>query len=85
MVGLIAAWAATTGVVSYKWIHDEHQPPPPSALFATYLAYSLLGLLAIKAPGPAVAMAWALFIAALISGQLKLPATKTPAKAGAAA
>ena len=77
MVGLVSAWAATTGIVSYKWLHDEHQPPPPSALFATYLAYSLLGLLALKAPGPATAMAWALVIAALISGSLKLPAATT--------
>jgi hypothetical protein len=86
---LTAAWLFGLGLITYRNIARNHQPPVPGTLLAASGLFALLALTAEYQPAaaPAALAAWGFDLAALLNilpGDLAGPA-KTPAKAPAPA
>lgn len=91
--GVVTAWLFGMGLISYRYIARQHQPPIPGSLLAASGLFALLAVIADwEAAAPAaVAAAWGFDLAALLN---VLPASvagpkkatpPTPAVAQAAA
>lgn len=73
MRGTTLAWLAFLAAATYRYEKDPANTatlPPPSIYLGSAVIYSLLGLAAGPAPGPAAAFGWALVVAALTTGAL---------------
>jgi hypothetical protein len=79
MEGILIAWLAGEGIVTWRWF-KQGAPPPPGALLAVSGFFALLAVLAVHPParGVATALGAGIDIAALLQ---ILPGTKAPAKA----
>ena len=66
--GLVTAWLFGMGLITYRYVIRQHQPPVPGALLGASGAFALLALVAEYQPaaGAAAAMGWGLDIAALL-------------------
>ena len=66
--GLVTAWLFGMGLITYRYVVKQHQPPIPGALLGASGAFALLGLLAEYQPaaGAAAAAGWGLDLAALL-------------------
>lgn len=87
---LTAAWLFGLGLITYRNIARNHQPPVPGTLLAASGLFALLALAAEYQPAaaPAALAAWGFDLAALMNilpGDLAGPAKKAPAKAPAPA
>lgn len=86
---LTAAWLFGLGLITYRNIARNHQPPVPGSLLAASGLFALLALAAEYQPAaaPAALAAWGFDLAALLNilpGDLAGPAAKkAPAKAAA--
>lgn len=89
---LTAAWLAGIGLIAYRSISRNHQPPIPGQLLAASGFFALLALAAEYPPaaGPAALIGWGVDLAALLNllpgnlagppaGQQTKPATGTQA------
>lgn len=82
MKGLTAAWLAYLGIATYKW-EKAHRGvlPPPGIYLGTSIVFGGLGLVGTAAPAFASTFAWALVIAAGVTGaydqieQVPIPAS----------
>lgn len=86
--GLVSAWLFGMGIITYRFVIHQHQPPIPGTLLSASGLFALLALLAeYEAAAPAaVAMAWGFDLAALLNilpGELAGPTTASPPKAQA--
>ena len=86
--GLVSAWLAGMGIITWRFVAKQHQPPIPGTLLSASGLFALLALLAeSEAAAPAaVTLAWAFDLAALLNilpGELAGPAG--PGKGTAAA
>lgn len=86
---LTAAWLAGLGLITYRNISRNHQPPIPGTLLAASGFFAILALVAEYPPaaGPAALVGWGVDLAALLNllpGGLAGPpaAKKAPAKTG---
>lgn len=66
--GLAAALLLALGLVAYREIKAGQVPPQPKGFVGVALVFSLLGLLAIPAPGVAFAFAAVFDVALYLSG-----------------
>jgi hypothetical protein len=93
---LTAAWLFGLGLISYRYISRDHQPPVPGTLLAASGLFALLALVAEYQPAaaPAALAGWGFDLAALMNilpGSLagpakgKAPAPPTTAQAAASA
>lgn len=86
---LTAAWLFGLGLITYRNIARNHQPPVPGQLLAASGLFALLALAAEYQPAaaPAALAAWGFDLAALLGilpGDLAGPAkAKAPAKGAA--
>lgn len=66
--GLTAAWLFGMGLITYRFVVRQHQPPIPGSLLAASGWFALLALLAEYQPaaGAAAAVAWGTDLAALL-------------------
>lgn len=66
--GLTAAWLFGMGLITYRFVVKQHQPPIPGNMLAASGAFGLLALLAEYQPaaGAAAAIGWGLDLAALL-------------------
>ena len=66
--GLTAAWLFGMGLITYRFVVKQHQPPIPGSLLAASGWFALLALLAEYQPaaGAAAAIAWGTDLAALL-------------------
>ena len=83
--GLILAWAAGLGIISWRSVSKDHHPPMPGQLAGASGLFALLAILAEYQPAAAMATltAWGFDLAALLAPGF-LPGllggtTKTPA------
>lgn len=67
--GVLLAWLAGLGIVTWREVRVYHQPPVPGRLLGASGWFALLGLLASYEPaaGAAAAIAWGTDIAALLN------------------
>lgn len=67
--GILLAWLAGMGIISWREISTYHQPPVPGRLLSASGWFALLALLAAYEPaaGAAAAIAWGTDIAALLN------------------
>lgn len=79
--GVLLAWLAGLGIVTWREVKVYHQPPVPGRLLGASGWFALLGLLASYEPaaGAAAAIAWGTDIAALLN---LLPAGLAGTQAG---
>lgn len=87
MKGTTVAWLTFTAVATYRW-EKAHPgtPPMPSIYMGSAALFSILGFLAVPAPGLATAFGWALVVAAGTTGAfIPSPTVTTPNEAGAVA
>lgn len=79
MEGILIAWLAGEGIVTWRWFR-QGAPPPPGSLAAVSGFFALLALLAVHPParGVAAALGAGIDIAALLQ---VLPGSKAPVKA----
>jgi hypothetical protein len=85
---IVSAWLFGMGLITYRFISRQHQPPIPGSLLAASGAFALLALLSEYGPAaaPAALAAWGLDLAALLNllpGSLAGPPITTPAGGGA--
>jgi len=86
---LTAAWLFGLGLITYRNIARNHQPPVPGTLLAASGLFALLALAAEYQPAaaPAALAAWGFDLAALLNilpGNLAGPAKTTTAPAAKA-
>jgi len=76
MKGLLAAWAAGLGVLTWQELRQARPPVPPGRYLAASGVFAMLGLLASYQPaaGVAAAMGWGLDLAVLLKPGI-LPGT----------
>lgn len=77
--GILLAWAAGIGLITWRGIKQSHKPVPPGQYLAASGVYVLLALLAAYEPAEhtAVLLAWGFNLAALfqvLPGQIAGPA-----------
>jgi len=80
MEGLILAWLAGEGIVTWRWVKAK-APPPPGALLAVSGFFALLAALASYPPARTTAtlIAFGIDVAAILQ---VLPGSKTQAATG---
>lgn len=66
--GLVTAWLFGMGLITYRYVTKQHQPPVPGALLGASGFFALLALLAEYQPaaGAAAAVGWGVDLAALL-------------------
>lgn len=69
MTGMLTAWMAEAGIVTWRAFHRDHRPPLPSEYIATFVIFGALGLLTEVPNGsaPAAAIGWGLVLATGLS------------------
>jgi hypothetical protein len=90
MSGLLSAWLVSMGILSWKQVTQEHEPPVPGSLVAVSLVFALLGIVGEWNSGVAALTGWGLVTAQAISYAKNKSTTTantatTPAGATAAA
>lgn len=67
--GLTAAWLFGLGLITYRSIARQHQPPIPGSMLAASGLFALLALVAEYQPaaGAAALIAWGVDLAALLN------------------
>lgn len=67
--GILLAWLAGMGIISWREVKTYHQPPVPGRLLSASGWFALLALLASYQPaaGAAAAIAWGTDVAALLN------------------
>lgn len=84
MKGLAAAWLTYVGIATYQWEKANRGVlPPPGIYLGSSLVFAGLGLLGEAAPGFATTFAWALIVAAGVSGSFS-EISNTPVPTGPA-
>ena len=65
---IVTAWLFGMGIITYRFVARQHQPPIPGNMLAASGTFGLLALLAEYQPaaGAAAAIAWGLDLAALL-------------------
>jgi len=86
---IVTAWLFGMGLITYRFISRQHQPPIPGSLLAASGTFALLALLAEYEPAgaPAALAAWGFDLAALLNllpGSLAGPAAPAAAAPRAA-
>lgn len=66
--GLTAAWLFGMGLITWRYVAKQHQPPIPGSMLAASGLFALLALVAEYQPaaGAAAAAAWGFDLAALL-------------------
>lgn len=66
--GLVTAWLFGMGLITYRYVTKQHQPPIPGALLGASGFFALLAVVAEYQPaaGAAAAVGWGVDIAALL-------------------
>ena len=69
MRGLTAAWLFGMGIITWRFVVRQHQPPVPGTMLAASGFFALLALLAEYPPAAAAAAAtgWGVDLAALLN------------------
>jgi hypothetical protein len=82
MKGLTAAWLTYIGIATYQWEKSNRGTlPPPSIYLGSSVIFAGLGIIGTAAPGFAGAFAWALIVAAGVTGSFdQIADTPTPAQ-----
>lgn len=64
----VSAWLFGMGLITYRYVVKQHQPPIPGSMLAASGTFALLALVAEYQPaaGAAAAVAWGLDLAALL-------------------
>ncbi len=84
MPGLILAWALGEGIIVWRSVFTEHQPPVPGDMLAATALFALLALIAEYEPARAAAVLFAFGIdIAVLMKVLPGSGTKTTKKAPA--
>jgi hypothetical protein len=80
--GLTAAWLTYIGVATYQWEKNHRGVlPPPGIYLGSSIVFAGLGIVGTAAPGFASTFAWALIVAAGVSGAFDgIKDTPTPAQ-----
>lgn len=86
--GLVSAWLFGMGIITWRFVAKQHQPPVPGTLLSASGLFALLALLAeYEAAAPAaVTLAWAFDLAALLNilpGGVAGPVAAKPPKTAA--
>lgn len=65
---MVSAWLFGMGIITWRYVVHQHQPPVPGAMLAASGTFGLLALLAEYQPaaGAAAAVGWGLDLAALL-------------------
>lgn len=84
---IVSAWLFGMGLITYRFITRQHQPPVPGSLLAASGTFALLALVSEYQPAaaPAALAAWGFDLAALLNllpGSLAGPPVTTPAGGG---
>jgi hypothetical protein len=81
MRGVILAWAAGMGIITYRSVVREHRPPVPGQMLAATGLFAALAVLAEYPPAATAAATFAFGIDLAVLLQV-LPGSKTATAAG---
>jgi len=85
--GFVSAWLFGMGIITWRYVAQQHRPPIPGSMLAASGFFALLALVAEYEPAAGAAMltAWGVDLAALLNLFPGTPLFGNPPAKGAAA